>query len=52
MELKINRKSILEALSGAGQVAAKTSTLPILENVKVNVREDGSLAYDIRYRTG
>lgn len=50
MELKINRKSILEALSGAGQVAAKTSTLPILENVKVNVRGDGTIvvtAFDL-----
>ncbi len=50
MELKINRKAFLEALSGAGQVAAKTSTLPILENVKVNVRADGTIvvtAFDL-----
>lgn len=50
MELKVNRKAILEALSGAGQVAAKTSTLPILENVKVSVRADGTMvvtAFDL-----
>ena len=50
MELKVNRKAILDALSGAGQVAAKTSTLPILENVKVNVRADGTIvvtAFDL-----
>ena len=50
MELKVNRKAILDALSGTGQVAAKTSTLPILENVKVNVRADGTIvvtAFDL-----
>lgn len=50
MELKINRKAFLEALSGAGQVAAKTSTLPVLENVRINIREEGVLvvtAFDL-----
>lgn len=50
MELKVNRKSLLETLSGVGGVAAKSSTLPILENVKISVREDGTIvitAFDL-----
>ena len=50
MELKVNRKKILEALGGVGMVAAKNSTLPILECVKVSVREDGTMvvtAFDL-----
>lgn len=50
MELKVNRKTLLETLSGVGSVAAKSSTLPILENVKICVREDGTMvatAFDL-----
>lgn len=50
MELKVNRKKILEALGGVGMVAAKNSTLPILECVKISVREDGTMvitAFDL-----
>ena len=50
MELNVNRKRILEALSGVSSVAAKNATLPILECVKVNVREDGTMvvtAFDL-----
>lgn len=50
MELNVNRKIFLETLAGVGSVAAKTSTLPILENVKISVREDGTMvitAFDL-----
>ena len=50
MELTVNRKSLLEALSGAGSVASKNATLPILECVKINVRENGTVvicAFDL-----
>jgi DNA polymerase-3 subunit beta len=50
MELNVNRKTFLETLTGVGSVAAKTSTLPILENVKISVREDGTMvvtAFDL-----
>lgn len=50
MELNVNRKTFLETLAGVGSVAAKTSTLPILENVKISIREDGTMvimAFDL-----
>lgn len=50
MELLVNRKTFLETLAGVGSVAAKTSTLPILENVKISIREDGTMvimAFDL-----
>ena len=45
MELKVNRKTALDALLGVAQVASKNSTLPILESVKVNVRIDGTIVF-------
>lgn len=45
MELKVNRKTALDALLGVAQVASKNSTLPILESVKVNVRVDGTIVF-------
>lgn len=54
MELNVNRKTLLETLSGVGSVAAKSSTLPILENVKISIREDGTvviMAFDLEVST-
>ena len=54
MELLVNRKTFLETLVGVGSVAAKSSTLPILENVKISIREDGTMvimAFDLEVST-
>lgn len=50
MELKVNRKALIECLNGVGQVASKNATLPILECVRINVRVDGFMvitAFDL-----
>lgn len=45
MKLQINRKTLVNELTHITQVVNKKSTLPILECIKVEVREDGTIVF-------